>query len=79
MVLIGQNDCIRAKMVVFVQRWLYERKSGCIRTKVVPFWLNDCNWAKVVVFWQKLLCLGKVVVFGQKWFYSGKFVVFGQK
>ena len=37
----GKRDCIRAKVVVFGQKWLcsakwlYSGKSGCIREKVV--------------------------------------------
>ena len=30
-VVIGQSGCIRAKVVVFGQKWLYSGKSGCIR------------------------------------------------
>ena len=50
MVVFGQNDCIRAKVVVLKQKWLYlgkevvfgkkllySGKSGCIRAKVVVF------------------------------------------
>ena len=59
MVVFAQRDgCIRAKVVVFVQKvvvirqkWLYLGKSGCI-------------WAKVVVFGQKWLYSGKMIVFG---------------
>ena len=34
---ICQRGCIRAKVVVFGQIWLYSGKSGCIRAKVVVF------------------------------------------
>ena len=47
---LGKSGCIRIKVVVFGQKWLY---SG----KVV---VNG----KVVVLVQKLLYSGKVVVFG---------------
>ena len=63
----GKTGCIRAKVVVFGQKWLYSGivivigqnwlysgKSGCNRVK----WLHS----------------GKVVVFGQKCLYSGKSV-----
>ena len=46
MVVFGQNGFIRAKVVVFRQKWLY---SG----KMVLF-----GQAKVVVFRQKWLCSG---------------------
>ena len=57
----GKTDCIRAKVVVFVQKWLYSGKwlhsdeSGCIHAK----------W----------FFLAKFVVIGQNWLYSGKVVV----
>ena len=53
MVVLGQKGCIRAKLVVFGQNWLYSGKTGCIR-------------AKVVALGQKRLYSGKVVVFGTK-------------
>ena len=37
MVVLGKSGCIRAKVVVFGQKWLYSGKSGCIRAKVVVF------------------------------------------
>ena len=49
MVVFGESGCIRDKMVVFGQKWLYSEQSGCIR-------------AKVVVLGHKWLNLGKVVV-----------------
>ena len=66
-----QSGCARAKVIVFVQKWLYSGKSGCMRAKVVVFEQNGCNWSKVVVFGQSGCNWVKVVVFGQKWFYSG--------
>ena len=48
----GKSGCIRAKVVVFVQRgcfrtkWLYS-ESGCIPAKVVVLGQSDCiraNW-----------------------------------
>ena len=59
-------------MVVFGQKWLYSKKSGCIRAKVFVFGqscLIRINWLYSV----------KIVVFRQKWFYSGNKVVFGKK
>ena len=67
-VVFGQNGCIRAKVVEFLQ-------NGCIRAKVVVFFQVGCSrvkrccilaeWlysvksdfvrVKVVVLWQKLL------------------------
>ena len=49
---IGQSDCIRAKVVVLGEKLLYSGKRGSIR-------------GKVVVFRQKWLYSSKVVVFGQ--------------
>ena len=54
MVVIGQSGCIRAKVVVFCQKWLYSRK-------VVVFEQSGCIRAKVVVL------ANKVVIFGRKW------------
>ena len=48
MVLFAQSDCIRIKVVVFGQTWLYSGKSGCIRAD----WLYA---GKVVVVGQKWL------------------------
>ena len=61
-----QSICIREKMVVFGQKWLYSGKSGCI-----------C--AKVFVFGQKWLNLGNSGCIRTKYLYSGKMIVFGQK
>ena len=36
-VLFGQSICIRARVVVLGQKWLYSGKSGCNRGKVVVF------------------------------------------
>ena len=65
MVVLGQSGCIRAKVVVIGQKWLYSDKvvvfgqSGCIRAR----WL----------FLRKSCCFrAKVVVIGQKWLYAGK-------
>ena len=63
MILFGQSNCIRAKLLVigkvllFGQKWLY------FWTKVVVFGQN------MVVFCQKLLFSGKMVVFRQKLLY----------
>ena len=85
MVVFGHSRCIRAKVVVFGERWLFSSKSGCIQAKwlcsgkMVVFgeeWLYSgkkcCNQAKGVVFKEKL------VVISQKWLYLDKVVVFGQ-
>ena len=45
MVVFGVSGCIRAKLVVFGQKWLYLGKSGCFRAKVVVVkekWLYSC-------------------------------------
>ena len=64
--------CIRAKVVVFGQKWLF---SG----KVVVFGHKWLYSIKVVVFGSNWLHSGKVVVSRQKWLCSGKAVVFWQK
>ena len=77
MFLLVQSGFIRAKVVVFGQKWLYLGKSGCVRSKVGEFEKSGCNPTKVVVFGKKRLYSGKngcirakVVVFGQKLVYS---------
>ena len=51
----GKSACIRAKVVVFVQNWLYLGKSGCnpakwlYSGKVVVFGESGCIRANVVV------------------------------
>ena len=83
MVLFGQSNCIREKLLVigkvllFGQKWLCSGRNGFILPKVVVFGQNGCIQAKVVVLGQKWLCSGE-------WLYSdkmvalGKVVVFGQ-
>ena len=66
MVVLGQSCCIRAKVVVFGQKWLYSGEKGSIRAK------NCCYRAKVVVFGRSGCIRAKVVVFGQKLFYTGR-------
>ena len=51
-VLLWQRGCIRVKVVVFGQKWLY-------LGKVVVFEQSNCFKAKVVVFGQKWLYSGK--------------------
>ena len=68
-----------------MQKWLYSKKSGCIRAKSLCSCKSGFNREKVVVLGQKLLYLGKnccnwgkVVVFGQSGCIRSKVVVFGQ-
>ena len=62
---LGISGGIRAKGVVFEQkwlfraRWLYSRKCGY-------------NWAKWLYSGNKICFCAKVVLFGQEWLYSGK-------
>ena len=46
-------------MAVFVQRWLYSGKGGCIRAKVVIFGKIGCIGAKAVVFDQGIVVVQK--------------------
>ena len=62
----GKSGCIRAKLVVFVQKLLFSRKKDCMRTKLLYSGKSGCIGAKVVAL-------------GQKWLYSGKVVVIGQE
>ena len=55
---MGKNGCIRAKVVVFGQMWLYSVKRWYLGK-------SGCNRAKVVVFGQNWLCSSKFIVFGQ--------------
>ena len=63
MVEFGQGSCIRLKVVVFGQKWLYLGKSGCIRRK----WSCSCKSGCVRARW---LYSGKVVVRGQSGVYG---------
>ena len=47
-----QSGCIQAKVVVFLQKWMYSGKSGSIRAKVVAFVQSGYYRAKVVLFGQ---------------------------
>ena len=55
MVVFGQSGCVRAKVVVIGQRWLYSGKNCCIRAKVVVFGQSGCICAKVVLIEKKWL------------------------
>ena len=88
--MLGQSGIIRAKVVLFRQRWLYSGKKGCI-------WATLFYLGKVVVIVQRLLYSGKLVVIGQfscirtecfsrksgctraKWLYSAKNCCFRAK
>ena len=78
MVVFRESACIRAKVVVFGQKWLYSGlqivfvQNRFYSGKVVVFRESGCIRAKVVVFGQRWLYSGKVVVFGEKWMCSGK-------
>ena len=37
MVVVGQSFCLRAKVVVIGQKWLYSGENGSTRAKVVAF------------------------------------------
>ena len=50
MVIRTKNCCIRAKVVVFGEKWQYSGKRGCIRAKVVVFGQSGLIRANVVVF-----------------------------
>ena len=54
----GKSGCIRAKVVVFGQKWLYSDEYLCIWAK----WLYS---DKSGFIWAKWFYCGKVVVFGQ--------------
>ena len=65
MVIFGQGGCIRAKVVLFKQKWLYLGNSGCTRAKLLYSVTSGCIRAKLIVN-------GRIVLFGQNWLYSGK-------
>ena len=80
----GKSGCIRVKVVVIEQKWLYSYQNCYIRVKVFVFGQgsrnreSSCIRAKLVVIEQRKF-------FGKKWFYSGnsvsfraKVIVFGQ-
>ena len=60
---IREKNCsIRAKVVVFEQKWFYSGKIGCIGGKRGCIWAklfysdkSGCNRAKVVVFRTKVV------------------------
>ena len=75
----GKRCCIREKMVVIGQQWLFFGNVVVFGQIIFLFWQGGCIResgrirAKVVVF-------GKQCgFFGQKWLYSGKVVVFLKK
>ena len=73
----GQSGCIRAKVVIIEEKWLYSKKSGFILAKVLELSQSVCIRAKKVVFGKSSCISAKVVVIRKKWLYSGKVVVFG--
>ena len=80
----GKSDCIREKVVVFLQKG-YIRAKWLYSGKVVVLGKNCCIRAKLFLsgksccIREKLGYSGKMVVFCQKSLYSGKVVVFGRK
>ena len=78
------NGCIRAKVVVFGQKWLYSGKIVCIRAKcfcsgkMIVIEEGGCIWPSIVVAFVALLHLYKVVLFGQSCCIKAKVVGFGQ-
>ena len=57
--IFSKCGCIRAKVVVFGQKWLH----SC---NVVVIGESGCTRAKMVVFGQRYFSSGKVVELGQK-------------
>ena len=82
MVVFGQSGCIRAKVDVFMQIFLFGRKrlysgkNGCIRVLWLCLGRNGCIQAKVVVCWHCGCIWTKVVVLGQSGSIQEKLVVF---
>ena len=72
---LGKSGCIRAKIVVFVQKLFYSDKVVVFGQSNRAKWLylgkSVSIRAKVVVFGQNMLYSDKADVFGQKWLYSG--------
>ena len=75
-----ENVCIRAKVVVFVQKllctgiWRYSGKRGCNLGK------SGCNRTKLLFSGAKTGCIpAKVVPIGQKLLYSGQKWLFSGK
>ena len=58
------SSFIRAKVVVYGQKWIYSGESGFIREKVVVFGQGGCIWIKLNEFGQSGCVRAKVVVFG---------------
>ena len=91
MVVLRQRCCIRAKVVLYGQKWFYSGKSDCIRAKlfysgkVIHFFHICCNLVDVVVFGQSGFILTKGLYSGKRSCYQtkevvlNKVVVFGQK
>ena len=67
MVVFRPIGCIRAKVVVFGQKWLYSGKSDCVRAKVVVSGKSGVILPKVVVFGESGSIRAKVVVLEPKW------------
>ena len=71
MVVFGQSDCNRAKILYSCKVAVFGR-SGFIRAKLVVFRQIGYIQVKLVVIGLSGCIWAKVVVFGQKWLYSGK-------
>ena len=71
MAVFGQSGCIRTKVVLFGQKWLFLRKTCLI-------WSNLLYWGKVVIFGQKDCIPEKCLQSGKMFFFRAKVVVFGQ-
>ena len=60
----GQSGCIRAKVVVLGQNWLYSARE-------VVIWKKRCIRTKSVVFERKWLYSGKIGSIHARLLYSG--------
>ena len=63
--MFGQSGCIRAKAVVFGQKWLSLCKNDCIRAELLLSGKIAYIRATVAVYGQSGCIRAKVAVFGQ--------------
>ena len=92
MVIIGESGCSRAKVVVFLQKWLYSGYHDCIGTKWLHFGKSGCIRAKWLYsdkngcIWDEWFDSGingcireKIFIFGQFFLNSGKTLYYSDK
>ena len=69
MVVFGKSGCIRGKVIIIGQKWLYSGKNGSILAKKVVFGQGGCILAKWLYLGKSGFCSCKSDCIRAKWLY----------